>query len=98
MVSFKDMINSFKEVVFPITPASRIQQKEQTNLKNSLTDSLMDDMEQADIEVFRTQKGFILLVPNIEEGAIPVEINVITKPLDLDYISLHEEYLDKQNK
>lgn len=98
MKKFVEVVNSYKEVELPITPALRIQQKEQTNLKNSLTDSLMDDMEQAGIEVFRTQKGFVLLVPNIEEGAIPVEINVITKPLDLDYISLHEEYLDKQNK
>lgn len=98
MSKFKDTVDSFVGTEFPVTPKGRIQQKEQIELKNDLTYALMDDLIEIGIECYPVQKGFVALVPNDIEGAIPVEINIITKPLDYDYMSLHDEYIEKQTK
>lgn len=98
MTKLKKMIESCEEVVYPVTTKGRLVQKEQIKLKNDLTLSLMEDMKEIGIEVYPVQKGFVIVIPNNEEGVIPVEVNIITKPLDYDYIALHEEYLDKLNK
>ena len=98
MTNFKEMIDSVEETKFPITDRGRLVQKEQTKLKNSLTHALMEDIGDQGIEVYAVQKGFVVVIPNNEEGVIPIEVNIITKPLDYDYIALNEEYFDKQKK
>ena len=92
------VISEYKTAELPITDKMRIQQKEQTKLKRELSNALLEDMREAGVDVFETQKGFILIVENDIEGGIPIEANLVMKSLDHDYISLHEEYLDKQNK
>ena len=98
MKNFKDALNKVRETVFPVTVRGRIQQKEQIILKNDLTTALMQDLEAAGIEVYSVQKGFVILLPNDEEGVIPVELTIVTKPLDDDYDALHTEHIEKLNK
>lgn len=98
MDAFKALLEGLRDKILPITPKGRIQQKEQTQLKKDLVDALASDLEEAGIETYLVQKGLVVLIENDEEGAIPVEIDIITKPLDYDYLGLHEEYLDKQER
>lgn len=96
MDAFKALLEGLGDKVFPITPKGRIQQKEQTQLKKDLVDALASDFEEAGIETYLVQKGLVVLIENDEEGAIPIEIDIITKPLDYDYIGLNDEYIAKQ--
>lgn len=95
MKQFKEMVESIAEVVYKITPKGRISQGEQNELKAGLTNALQADLGEAGIESYVTQQGIVIVIPNDMEGAIPVELNIITKPLDLDYHILHEEWQDK---
>ena len=93
-----ELLDTIRETVYPITDKGRIRQKEQTELKVQITDAIAADLKSNDIDVLEVQKGFVILLQNDEEGAIPVEVNIITKPLDYDVFGLHDEYLSKQNK
>ena len=98
MKNFVSVMSVIKEKIYNITNKDRIQQKEQLELKNMLTNALLKDFKEADIEVYEVPKGFVIILPNDEEGAIPVELSIVTKPLDYDYDGLHDEYLRKLNK
>lgn len=98
MKNLLEVLDKVKGTEYPITDKGRIRQKEQTGLKIELTNALIADLREADIEVLETQKGFILLLENEIEGAIPIEGSLVTKPLDYDFYGLHDEFIEKQNK
>ena len=98
MNNFLNEVLSYKDVELVVTNKMRIQQKDQTKIKRNLTDALLTDMREAGLDVYETQKGFILVIENSIEGGIPIEVNLIMKSLDHDYIALNEEYFDKLNK
>ena len=93
-----ELLDTIEETVYPTTDKGRIRQKEQTELKMALTNAFVEDLKDMGLEVLEVQKGFALLLQNHEEGAIPVEVNIVTKPLDYDAFGLHDEFMAKQNK
>lgn len=92
---FKKALEKIFNKEYQVTDKERIKQNEQLELKNELTDALLQDLEANDIQAYRIQKGLVVLIENYHEGAIPVEIQIITKPLNYDYDALHAEYLEK---
>lgn len=98
MKNFLDAMKSVEGKQYNVTDKGRIQQKEQLELKTLLTESLLKDFVEAGVEVVEVPKGFVIVVPNDEEGAIPLELSIVTKPLDYDYDALHDEWSAKQEK
>lgn len=98
MKNLQQVIEGVFKKVYNVTNKQRIQQKEQLVLKQDLTEALFNDMVEAGFEVVQVPKGVVLIIENEEEGGIPVEINIVTKPLDYDYDIQHEEWLAKQEK
>lgn len=96
MKNFLSVVEIVKEKIYNITDKGRIKQKEQLELKTSLTNALLKDFESAGVESYAVQKGIVILLQNDEEGAIPLEVTITTKPLDYDYDQLHEEWLEKE--
>lgn len=100
MQAFRDVVEEVKKEEFKLnTKGNAIVQSERNELKFKLTDALALALEEVeDIDVVQVQKGIAILLPNDIEGSIPVEIQIITKPLDYDVDGLHQEYLEKQAK
>lgn len=100
MKAFEEVIDKINKTEYKLnTKGNAVVQSERNEMKFQLTDALAAVFEEIeDIDVLQVQKGIVLLLPNEIEGSLPVEIQIITKPLDYDYDSLHEEYLEKQAK
>lgn len=74
-----------------------IEQKQARQLKTSVTEQVAALIaETFDVETVQTAEGLYILIPNDEEGAIPVCLDIKVKPLDTDVEVLHTEYIQKQ--
>ena len=68
-------------------------------LKDQLEEVLLPLIEGAlDIDITYTDKGYLLHIPNEELGAIYVEMQLVSKPLDIDVVALDEEGQAKKAK
>lgn len=75
----------------------RIQQGEATKLKEIMIDLAIEALEEkyTELEIIKGAKGVLLLIPNEIEGAIPMVLDIVNKPLDFDVEEWEEEYKDK---
>lgn len=74
-----------------------IEQKQSRALKAELLNKVIDLItNEYDIEVRATSEGTFLMIPNNEEGVIPVILDIKMKPLDTDVDTLEDEYKQKQ--
>lgn len=74
-----------------------IEQKQSRALKAELLGKVLDLItNEYDVEVRTTAEGTFLMIPNNEEGVIPVILDIKMKPLDIDVDTLEDEYNQKQ--
>lgn len=75
----------------------KIKQSEAIELKAQLQDVVVGLIKDTfDLDVYLSDKGVILQIPNKELGAINVELQLVTKPLDMDVEGIDAELRDKQ--
>ena len=74
-----------------------ISQNQSRELKAQILSKITEKLsENFDVEFVRTAEGYFMLIPNDNEGVIPVLLDVKMKPLDTDVDTLAEEYKQKQ--
>ena len=77
----------------------RLKQSDAILLKDQLEELILPLISDTlDIDITYTDKGYLLHVPNEELGAIYVEMQLVSKPLDIDAVTMHEEGLAKRAK
>ena len=75
----------------------RLKQSDAILLKDQLEELILPLISDTlDIDITLTDKGYLLHVPNEILGAIYVEMQLVTKPLDIDVVGLDEEGLAKK--
>lgn len=76
-----------------------IEQKQSRALKAELMGKVSALIKETyDVDTAQTSDGLYLLIPNDEEGFIPVLLDIKMKPLDTDIETLTAEYQKKQEK
>ena len=91
----KSLVITAKENKFGMV----IEQKQSRALKSELTAkvaALLTDTYE--VETVQTTEGLYVLIPNDEEGYIPVMLDIKMKPLDVDIETLRDEYTAKQEE
>lgn len=74
-----------------------ISQNQSRELKSQILSKVTEKLsENFDVEFVRTAEGYFMLIPNDNEGVIPVLLDVKMKPLDTDVDTMAEEYKQKQ--
>lgn len=78
----------------------RIQQGEATELKETMIDLAIEALSEkyTELEIIKGAKGVLLLIPNENEGSIPMVLDIVNKPLDFDIEEWEEEYNEKLRK
>lgn len=77
----------------------RLKQADAIVLKNQLEEVLLPLISATlDIDITYTDKGYLLHIPNEVLGAIYVEMQLVSKPLDIDVVALDEEGQAKRAK
>lgn len=77
----------------------RLKQSDAILLKDQLEELLLPLISTTlDIDITLTDKGYLLHVPNEVLGAVYVEMQLVTKPLDIDVVGLDEEGRVKRDK
>lgn len=77
----------------------KIKQSEAIELKTQLQDLVVGLIQDTfDIDVFLSDKGVILQIPNEELGALNVELQLVTKPLDMDVDGIDAELREKRER
>lgn len=72
----------------------RITQSQAIELKNDVQKLIIDTLVDIfDFDTYISDKGVILELSNEDLGGIFVELQVVTKPLDIDVVSLQEDVL-----
>ncbi len=73
-----------------------IEQKQSRELKALVTKDIVETLTATyDIDIAMTCEGVYLLIPNENEGIIPVVLDIKMKPLDTDIDTLTEEFQKK---
>lgn len=73
-----------------------IEQKQSRELKAKITQDITETLLLTyDIDIAITCEGAYLLIPNENEGVIPVVLDIKMKPLDTDIDTLVEEFKAK---
>ena len=91
----KSLIVNAKENKFGMV----IEQKQSRALKAELTSKVAALIAATyDVETVQTSDGLYILIPNDEEGVIPIMMDIKMKPLDTDIETLREEYIQKQQE
>ena len=76
-----------------------IEQKQSRALKAELMGKVSALIKETyDVDTAQTSDGLYLLIPNDEEGSIPVLLDIKMKPLDTDIETLTAEYQKKQEE
>ena len=76
-----------------------LEQKQSRQLKKQITDNIITTLlEKYDIDRLDTLDGTYLIIPNEEEGFVPVLLEVVMKPLDIDTETLKNEYQSKMEE
>lgn len=76
-----------------------IEQKQSRALKSELMGKVSALIKETyDVDTAQTSDGLYLLIPNDEEGFIPVLLDIKMKPLDTDIETLTAEYQKKQEE
>lgn len=77
----------------------RLKQSDAILLKDQLEELILPLISDTlDMDITLTDKGYLLHVPNEVLGAIYVEMQLVTKPLDIDVMGMDEEGLARKAK
>ena len=92
-----DMINNKVYTVSQTKYGEKIKQAEAIELKAQLQAMVVELLQETfDLDVFMSDKGVILQIPNVELGALNVELQLVTKPLDMDVEGIDAELRAKE--
>jgi len=86
---FKDIYNRELKV----TPKGAINQTQRNALKSEVIDSFIEDLIKGlGVEVLRLDKGIALNIPHIDEGALPITIDLVFKSTTYDIVGQAQAY------
>lgn len=91
-------LQEIKEREFKTTKDNkRLNQSAGNELKNIITELVMDSLltTYPDLNVIRGASSLLLMIENDIEGALPLEITIVNKPLNIDENDFAEEYQEK---
>ena len=78
----------------------RLSQAAGIELKNIVTDLVKDALiaSYPELNVIRGANSLLLMIDNDLEGALPLEVTIVNKPLDIDDNDFAEQYQEKLKK
>ena len=78
----------------------RLSQAAGNELKNIMTELVMESLltTYPELNVIRGASSLLLMIENDIEGALPLEITIVNKPLNIDENDFAEEYQEKLKK
>lgn len=91
-------LQEIKEREFKTTKDNkRLSQSAGNELKNIITELVMDSLltTYPELNVIRGASSLLLMIENDIEGALPLEITIVNKPLNIDENDFAEEYQEK---
>lgn len=63
----------------------KIKQVQARTIKSAILTALMSEFSEIDFEVGKVQKGFVVRVPNDDQGSLVIQVDAVLKPLDYDF-------------
>ena len=100
MKNYKDTMDMINNKVYTVSQTKygeKIKQSEAIELKAQLQNMVVELLQETfDLDVFMSDKGVILQIPNVELGALNVELQLVTKPLDMDVEGIDAELRAKE--
>lgn len=78
----------------------RLNQASGNELKNIITELVMESLliTYPELNVIRGASSLLLMIENDIEGALPLELTIVNKPLNIDENDFAEEYQEKLRK
>ena len=74
-----------------------IKQNERNEIKAQLLQAIATDLSQLlGVEVLKVDKGFGFMLPNDNEGAVPMVIDLTIKSMEYDVIAENEAFIEKE--
>jgi len=74
-----------------------IKQNERNEIKAQLLQAIATDLSQLlGVEVLKVDKGFGFLLPNDNEGGVPMVIDLTIKSMEYDVIAENEAFIEKE--
>lgn len=75
MNKLKELMNRIKTTAYQIVNG-KMQQTQRNNLRAEIENTIYQDLMEMFESVYETKEGIYILIPNDEDGFIPVSINV----------------------
>ena len=98
MENLKNLMTEIKKQKLSVSKTGLIKQNERNTMKSDLIMALMKDLPQ-NIVVGKMKEGIVLEIPNDNEGAIPMVLDIKIKNINFDTITSVEAYeKDKDEK
>jgi len=95
MEFIKQFAEKVKALKLSITDKGAIKQTERNNLKNEMLAELIKDLPSG-LVVGRAKEGIILELPNDNEGALPIVLDIKFKNVDYDTVTPVKDYTQAQ--
>ena len=78
----------------------RLNQASGNELKNIITELVMESLltTHPELNIVRGASSLLLMIENDIEGALPLEVTIVNKPLDIDENDFAEQYQEKLRK
>lgn len=78
----------------------RLSQASGNELKNIITELVMESLltTYPELNVIRGASSLLLMIENDIEGALPLELTIVNKPLNIDENDFAEQYQEKLKK
>ena len=95
MKNTKALLKEIYNRELKVTPKGAINQTQRNTLKNEFMDCLIKDIAKGlGVNVVRLDKGLGLDIQHINEGSLPITIDVVFKNITYDVEVEHQDYLD----
>jgi hypothetical protein len=94
MKNLQEFLQSLESVVLKENNG-KINQVQARTIKSSSLANLMTDIQDLGFEVGKVQKGFIVRVPNSENGSLVFGLDIQVKSLDYDFDSEVQAEIDR---
>ena len=78
----------------------RLNQSSSNELKNIITELVMESLltTHPELTIVRGASSLLLMIENNIEGALPLEVTIVNKPLNIDENDFAEQYEEKLRK
>ena len=84
MEKLSNVITTVSTAKFKVTK-EKINQVEARTLKSAFNDALENAFIELGLETTKSDKGFLVRVPNEIEGSVTINVDTIIKPLSFDF-------------